>query len=252
MKQEFAARYGDMERWHWWFCGRRRILDAVLRTELGRSPCRTIVSVGCGPAEGLGWLRAFTQPGGCVLGLDLDVTHAATPPDGIRCVIGRLEAAPLASGLADAALALDVLEHLEDDAAGLRETARLVRPGGLLLITVPAFERLWGSQDVVSHHRRRYTRRTLAALFARARLPAPRLTYFNTLLFLPVAGIRVARRVLGFGGRARSDFDDNRPGLVNDVLERIFAAERFLVPHVSLPVGVSLLATVHLPAEGHT
>lgn len=94
-----------------------------------------------------------------------------------------MEAVPLATGSFDAVLALDVLEHLDDDTADLREAARLVKPGGLLLVTVPAFPSLWGGQDVVSHHRRRYTRPAPRQLFYRAGLPVPRATHFNTLLF---------------------------------------------------------------------
>ena len=249
MKQEFAARYGEFERWHWWFRGRRRILESVLRAEIGAGGARRILSVGCGPAEGLDWLRDFASPGGRVIGLDVDVTHATPRPDGVLYVIGRLEAAPLDTGLADAVVALDVLEHLEDDAAGLRDTARLVRPGGLLLVTVPAFESLWGSHDVVSHHRRRYTRAGLLDVFARAGLARPRVTYFNSLLFPPVAAVRWARRMFGLAERARSDFDNARPGAVNGVLEEVLAAERFLIPRLSLPLGVSLLATAHPQAD---
>jgi SAM-dependent methyltransferase len=143
-------------------------------------------------------------------------------------------------------LALVVLEHLDVDAAGLREAARLARPGGWLLVTVPALPSLWGSQDAVSQHRRRFTRGTLLRTFARARLPAPRATYFNTFLLPPVAGVRLARRMLGLAERPRSDFDDNRPGWLNELLSAVFAAERHLVARLGLPVGVSLLATLRM------
>jgi SAM-dependent methyltransferase len=161
--------------------------------------------------------------------------------------LGRLEGVPLRSGAADVVLALDVLEHVADDVAGLREAARIVKPGGLLLVTVPALPSLWGGQDVVSHHLRRYTPRAFRQMFEHARIPNPRITYFNTLLFPSVAAVRWARRAAGLASRPRSDFDDSRPGMVNDVLAAIFGAERHLIARLRLPIGVSLLAIVHLP-----
>jgi SAM-dependent methyltransferase len=243
MKRQFAAEYGQLEQWHWWFRGRQRILEAVLRRHLNGHSEISIVSLGCGPAEGLTWLRPLAGARGRVLGVDREPLHARRLP-GIEYLLGDLEKLPLASGTFDVVLALDVLEHLDDDAAGLREAARLVKPQGLLLITVPALPSLWGGQDVVSHHRRRYTRKTLLDVFARAGLPAPYATYFNTLLFPPVAGVRWTRRALGLAERPRSDFDDMRPGLVNEALAAIFAAEQHVVPHLPLPIGVSLLATL--------
>ena len=233
MKYQFAEQYSDLEQWHWWFRGRQRILDAVLRREPSAR------------GRGLGHLP-LAQPHGCVVGLDAEVLHARHVALDVSYVIGTLENVPLAAASFDLVLALDVLEHLDDDARGLREAARLLKPGGLLVVTVPALPSLWGGQDVVSHHRRRYLKRTLGQTFARAGLPAPRLTYFNVLLFAPVACTRWLRRALGQAQQPRSDFDDNQPGLLNEILASVFAAERYLIHRLPMPVGVSLLAILHL------
>jgi SAM-dependent methyltransferase len=243
MDPSYAARYGALERWHWWFRGRQRIIEDVLAGALAPAAARTVCAVGCGPAEGIEWLRAFAGGGGRVIGLDADPIHARKTP-GTEYVIGRAEAAPLARGSVDVLIAMDVLEHVADDAGALREIGRVLKPGGLLLVTVPALPSLWGAQDTINLHLRRYTRASLGTAFARAGLPAPRMTYFNTLLFPVVAGVRWTRRALGLADRRRTDFDDNRPGLLNDALERLFAAERHLIRHAALPIGVSLLATV--------
>ncbi|MGH7965439.1 MAG: class I SAM-dependent methyltransferase, partial [Candidatus Binatia bacterium] len=154
MRRHFAEQYGDLEQWHWWFRGRRRILEAVLRRELAGRLSLSIASVGGGPAEGLTWLAPLAGPQGCIVGLDADPLHARRLQVGLRYVVGKLEAAPFASWSFDIVLALDVLEHIDDDVASLREAARLLKPDGLLVVTVPALPSLWGSQDVVSHHRR--------------------------------------------------------------------------------------------------
>ena len=248
MNPQFAGQYGDFERWHWWFRARREILETAIRRELGSQRGIAIASVGCGPAEGLWWLRELMDDAARVIGLDADRVHAQTASEveRVEYVIGRVEAQPFASRSLDAVLALDVIEHLDDDAAGLREIARTLKPGGLFVVTVPALPSLWGTQDVVNHHRRRYTKRTLLDAFARAGLPRPRSTYFNTLLFPPIAAVRWIRRALGQTEGTQSDFEDNRPGVANELLRAVFAAERHLVGRVPLPIGVSLLATTRL------
>ncbi|HKX31894.1 MAG TPA: class I SAM-dependent methyltransferase [Blastocatellia bacterium] len=246
MEHQFAEQYAGLESWHWWFRGRQRILETVLNHELNGRESLAIASLGCGPASGLQWLERFAAPSGRIVGIDAEPHHAHPRPPRIEFIIGQVGALPLAGRSFDLVLALDLLEHLDDDAAGLRDAARLLKPGGLLLVTVPALPSLWGGQDVVSHHRRRYVKQTFADLFTRAGLPAPHTTYFNTLLFPPIAGVRWTRRALGLAERARSDFADSRPGLANELLTAIFAAEQHLVTRIPLPIGVSLMATLRL------
>lgn len=247
MEPRFAQRYGDWDVWHWWFRGRRRIIGEILRKELGSASDASIVALGCGPAEGLSWLEPLAEMGGHIVGLDADPAHAVGAQGRVQVVVGDAEAIPMASRTFDVALALDVIEHLDDDALGLGEAVRILRPGGLLVATVPALPSLWGPQDEVSHHRRRYTKASLHAAFARARLPPPRLYYFNSLLLPPVAAVRWVRRALGAADSSRSDFEDNRPGLVNELLAAVFSFERHLLGRIPFPLGVSLLATLRVP-----
>jgi SAM-dependent methyltransferase len=246
MKIQFAKRYRDLEEWHWWFRGRQRILATVLRRELPSGASRAVASLGCGPAEGLAWLEPFAGQAGRIVGMDFERVHA--PPTGASCsyVIGSCEAVPFTSTRFDLVLMLDVLEHLDNDTAGLSEAVRVLKPGGLILVTVPALPSLWGGQDVVSQHRRRYTRRTLAELFARAGLAGARFSYFNSLLFPLVAAVRWGRSAAGLANRPRSDFDDSKPGLANEILATVFGAERRLIGRVPMPVGVSLLGSARV------
>lgn len=242
MQPHYARAYAQLEEWHWWFRGREQILAHALRRELAPVGATSILSVGCGPAEGLRWLQALTGKLGSVVGLDSGFVHARNLGPGFHYIVGRLEDVPLRSSSFDVVLLLDVLEHLDDDTHGLQQAARLLRSGGLLIVTVPAMPSLWGGQDVVSHHRRRYTMKSFLRLFQLLHVSQVRVTYFNTFLFPPIATLRWARALAGQRYRDRTDFDDNHPGLMNRILARIFAAERHLVGRVPLPFGVSLLA----------
>ena len=244
MDRQFAERYADLERWHWWFRGRQRILEDVLCRRLDGRGSLTIASVGAGPPEGLGWLLALAGLGGRLVALDSEVIHGRRLVSGLDYVVGDLGAPPLAPAAFDVVVALDVLEHLDDDVAALAAAARLVKRGGLLVVTVPALPSLWGVQDVVSRHRRRYTRRTLGGVFARAGLPVPDLTYFNTLLFPPLAAVRWLARARGLPAGPTGDFEKSHPGIANELLARIFGFERHVLRHLRLPLGVSLLATL--------
>jgi SAM-dependent methyltransferase len=246
MREDFAEQYGDIVQWHWWFEGRRNIIGSVLRREPATTSPRKILSLGCGPAEGLRWLLPFVQPDGVVAGMDSDPKHGRSVPKGVTFVTGNIEAPPFASNTFDIVLAMDVFEHVDDDTKALISAARLVRPGGLLLITVPAFPFLWGGQDVISSHRRRYTKGTLSSLLRRGGLGNYSINYFNTLLFPVAAVIRTTRRLLGTADRARSDFEGSHPGILNSVLSRLFSAERHLIHRISMPFGVSLLATCRI------
>jgi len=245
MEQEFAQRYGDLAEWHWWFRGRAKIVESVLRRHLPGRSSRDILSVGAGPAQGLAWLLPFAGSAGTVTGLDPEPAHAMPCPQKVQFVIGRMEDSAFPDASFDVVLALDVLEHLDDDLAGLRQAIRMLRPGGFLVITVPAFPFLWGGQDVVNHHRRRYTKRTLTGLLERGGLQNFEVTYFNTLLFPAAATIRTARRLCGHANRSRSDNEGSQPGVLNSALSYIFGLERHLIGRVPMPAGVSLMATYH-------
>ena len=157
----------------------------------GSSPERSILDVGCGTGSMLPLLGRF----GAAQGVD-------TEPKAIElCHERGLTAARLYDGSRlpfddaefDVACAFDVIEHIPDDVAALRDMARVVRPGGRLVLTVPAFPFLWGPQDEISHHERRYTRATLRAAVAAAGADLRHMSFFNTLLFPPIAAVRVLR-----------------------------------------------------------
>jgi SAM-dependent methyltransferase len=154
------------------------------------------------------------------------------------------EPLPFGDDAFDLALALDVLEHVRDDGAALRELARVVAPGGRLLVTVPQYGWLWGEHDVLSHHHRRYTRALLLGRAAAAGFVTERVTAFNAVLLAPIAVARLAQRARRRAQPA-SDLGRTPQGPVNAALESLLRAEAALIRRGrDLPAGVSLLAVL--------
>jgi SAM-dependent methyltransferase len=157
-------------------------------------------------------------------------------------VAGSVLDMPFDDGSFDLAVSLDVVEHLDDDLAALRELRRIVRPGGALLVTVPAYQWLWSGHDVINHHRRRYTRRSLQRAAEGAGWQQVRTTYFNSLL-LPVA---ILLRILDRINKKPTESSLDLwvpPEPVNWVLERPLALEAALIDRGSrIPAGLSLLS----------
>lgn len=244
---EYRDRYAELQRTHWWFEGRRRVVDAILDRSLPPERPGPLLSVGCGPRENLGWLERR----GPVVGVDVEgiLGRRGSAP----FVQASVERLPFRDASFDAVLALDVLEHVDDDPKAALELTRVLRPGGLLVVTVPALPWLWGPHDDVNHHRRRYTPATLRAAFAGTGLRS-RITFFNTLLFAPIAAVRVVRSAVtslrGIPERASADFEaPGAMGPLDPLFRTIFAFERHLVGRLPLPIGVSLLAVGRRPNQ---
>ena len=127
------------------------------------------------------------------------------------------------------------------------EMARVLKPGGTAVVTVPAYRALWGRHDEISHHHRRYARRELRRLLIRAGFDVERISSFNMILLPPIAAVRLSRRLVSrrLDGEMGSDFSMTRAGRVNDALARIFGSEAALVRRVDLPFGVSTLAVAN-------
>ena len=243
---ELAAMLAGDEH-HWWYRGRRRIL----RAELDRLPLRPgtrLLDAGCGSGRTLDELARY----GCVSGADLNADAvAAARHRGHRDVhLAAVEALPFADATFDVVTCLDVIEHTPDDRATLAELKRVTRPGGLLLVTVPAYQALWSQHDEVNLHFRRYDRSSLRAASLDAGWDVVGDTHFNGLLLAPAAAVRLAQRHRGT--HAHSDLELT-PSSLNGVLELPLRLESRLVAHgTRLPAGLSLLGILRRPAEPAT
>jgi SAM-dependent methyltransferase len=228
----------DVEETHWWYRERRRMIAALLADIPLTEPCR-ILDAGCGSGRNLELLAPF----GTVTGVEpATLSVAAARARGVgRVVQGSLDSLPLESDAFDLVVCLDVLEHVDDDLAALRELRRVAASGGRLLVTVPAHRWLWGTHDELSGHVRRYTRASLLSVAAAARWEPLRVTGFNASLLGPIALARAGDRVRGRRRRARSDLV-RTPRWLDRLLGLVLGAEaRLIGSGRSLPFGVSLV-----------
>lgn len=238
----------SVQRTHWWFEGRRRLLGRLL-TDLAPKPAWRVLDVGAGTGANLPVLESLGV--GSVIGCDLSVDALRHARRASRTVPVRADACqlPFTSGSIDLLIATDVIEHLDDDRGALQEFARVLRPGGHFVVTVPAFRSLWGPQDIVAHHRRRYRRETLLPLFQPAGLRVAKCFYFNYLLFAP---IWVARKLLLALRVPVSSENAINGRLLNAVLTRVFFLDVDTATRVNAPFGVSLCVLGLRAGEPHT
>lgn len=235
MDERFHPFQKKVEDWHWWYRTRRNILDSLL-AKVPLDPARArILDVGCGTGGSSLVLSRY----GSVTGLDLSYSSFADSPERpyTHRVVGSAEVIPFADESFDVVAALDVLEHLDDDVAGARELRRIIKPGGVAVIFVPAFQILWGYNDDFSHHRRRYTQATLRATLEGAGFRVDNLGYFNMILFLPLLAARLAERVAPEQLR-KLEYQES-PSAMNEVLARLFQLELPLLKRRPLPLGTS-------------
>ncbi len=233
----------DAEATHWWFAGRRTLFARELK-RLGVSRTDRILDVGTSTGTNLRMLKERNYPN--VVGLDLSpvaIEYCARKGLG-QVELGDVCAIPHDDESFDMVLATDVIEHVDDDRKAVSEIFRVTAPGGYALITVPAFHALWGLQDRVAHHKRRYLRRPLIQLIAASGFTVEHSYYFNYLLFVPIWLARKIIRVLPVD--LESENQVNNP-LINGVLGGVFTLDIATAPVLRPPFGVSILAVAKKP-----
>jgi SAM-dependent methyltransferase len=241
VNHDFELQTHRVEDRHWWYRGRRRVLKRTI-DGLGLPPRARVLDAGCGSGRNMVDLARW----GTVTGVELSeaAAEAARGRHVGEVVEGSVLEMPFAPASFDLVVCLDVIEHLQDDRAALRELRRVLAPGGALLITVPAYQWLWSGHDVVNHHHRRYSRATLRRAAQDAGWECQRATHFNSLL-LPVA---VALRALDrLHARATESSLDLwvPPAPLNWLLQQPLNLEAALIGRGgTIPAGLSLLAVL--------
>ena len=239
-----AAAYREMlalQDAHWWFRARRRILGALLERFVPRGG--RVLEVGAGTGANLSLLARW----GTVTALEpsrfaADHLSLHTDVEVVRGAVPLVRPAEL--GQFQLIAALDVLEHIDDETGALGCIAEGLRPGGWLLVTVPAFGFLWSSHDEALHHRRRYRLGELLAKLDAAGLAVTYRSYFNSLLFLPALAVRLADRVRR--GSARSGSRRTAPRL-DRLLGFVFGLESRIIGRLAMPFGLSIVVLARRP-----
>ena len=247
MEVEQQQRYYELGKSYWWLAGKYRIIHDVLGRLLPEGGRARLLDIGCGQGHMLDFLAGH----GTVFGSDFSA-------DALRFCRGRghervfradLQRLPLRAARFDVVTAIDVIEHLQDDRRALSELFQVVRPGGHLLVTVPAFQSLWGDHDELYSHFRRYRRRELRTKLLAAGFQIEKLSYFQPLFFAPLWLFRKWKRLVPRkGGLAQQDDFVALPAALNAVLTEAIALERFALRYVSLPIGVTLIGVARRPA----
>ena len=239
MQQHTYAIMDEVEGSHWWFVGRRAILESFLTSIVAKlkveSSNLSILDVGCGTGANIEMLSQYGEAEG------VDVSDDALEfckRKGLKAQKGLAETLPYADESFDLTTALDVVEHLDDDIAGLKEMYRVTKSGGYSLIFVPAFMWLWGVQDDISNHRIRYTKKQIVERLQEAGYKVERSTYANWTFFAPILAGRTIMKITGIKPESENNITISA---LNGIFGKLFGAERFWLRNLNFPFGVSIV-----------
>jgi SAM-dependent methyltransferase len=238
---EYRLMY-EMEDGYWWYVGIRTLLGSLIERQFNSRRDLKILDVGCGTGANLLLLRDY----GDAFGIDLSEEAVAlcrargVAPE--RALVASAAALAFRDGFFDLAISFDVICNIRDDVAAIAEIARTLKPGGGLILLMPAYQWLWSMHDIATAHQRRYDARTLSDKLTRAGLRVERVGHINALLFPIVAALRLLRRARGEANKPVHSDLAPLPHALNTILAALFGLEARVAAWIDLPFGVSVFA----------
>ncbi len=236
-KQNYAAEK-ILEDYHWWYTGRKSILKNILNHYIGKSGEIKILEIGCGSGGNLDFLSKYGDLSAIELNDDARI-HAKSK-NICKVAYGKLPNDIPFDEKFDIICLFDVLEHIEEDDLSLQTIYKYLKKGGKVIITVPAFMFLWSNHDVLSHHKRRYSKSKINNMLRYTGFTVNYSSYFNSLLFPIILIIRLLEKLINSNIRKNDLRQENK--IINYVFKKIFSIESILLPSISLPIGVSIIS----------
>jgi 2-polyprenyl-3-methyl-5-hydroxy-6-metoxy-1,4-benzoquinol methylase len=248
MDKKFEQKYHQLEGKHWWFKSRR---DAILKFVKGHPVNSKILDVGCSSGHLLSNIVELGFPKTNLYGIDVssEGVEIARTSGFSNCFVMDGMAPEMEHSSYDVIISSDSLEHMQYDAEALDAWFLLLKPGGTLIVFVPAFMALWSKHDIVNHHFRRYTQSQLIGAINAAGFVVSKSGYWNFFLFLPIAFVRMLQKLLPQSVSNLNHSDDLRlpPNWVNTLLKSLLTLENSLIAWFPLPFGVSTFCVAHKP-----
>ena len=244
MNKNYVAQYHRLETTHWWFLIRQKIIIQVLKKYIPKQKhSLKILNAGAASGASSQWLSSLGE----VISVENDVLFLDfLMNENVAVVNASVTALPFDDDSFDVVCALDVVEHVADDAKTIDELIRVCKPGGKICITVPACQSLWSAHDEVNKHFRRYSKKELISLVDWQKNKLLYSTHFNTILFPLIFIVRkIGKLFRKKDNKEKSDFDYYKTNrLLSAALKKIFGLEVFLLKFVKFPFGVSLLMLI--------
>ncbi len=239
MEKYLYPHFYEIENEHWWFAARQKILFNFVEKIFNFPNHANMLDVGCGTGA---ILDMFSKKFNC-FGQDTssDAIEFCKKRNLKNVYLGTLNEIELERNTFDLITAFDVLEHIEDEISVLKEMKNLLKDDGRILVTVPAFQFLWGIHDEVTHHKRRYIKPSLKNVIEKSGLKVERISYFNFFLF-PIAVLKRFTAKL-FNSNSANDLEIPTP-ILNSILKNIFETEKNILPKINFPFGLSLIAVL--------